>query len=210
MIKFIDKRTNTTKTAFSLREENDMMLIKFSENGKEYSYSSSNVELLSDEVTNYETIELNELISEDISVKNNDNVFSNIHIYSFERECYRCHNQTEILTYLLYSDDTSMEYPWDKIRLNKEKDSSYNLTTSHLQDPSIEYYPVQVIGSNNKFDNEMLNKFPKKIRMEYSNVQKRTYPMNICQHCSAKQGEYYIYRAVNEMILKMEKIKIYK
>ena len=44
--------------------------------------------------------------------------------------------------------------------------------------------------------------------MQYSRTQNRKYPMNICEHCKAKQGEYFIYRCVNEMIKNMEEIEV--
>ena len=30
--------------------------------------------------------------------------------------------------------------------------------------------------------------------------------MNICDHCKAKQGEYFVYRAVNKLIKEMKEI----
>ena len=33
--------------------------------------------------------------------------------------------------------------------------------------------------------------------------------MNVCQHCGAKQGEFYVYLEVNKRIQQMEKVGIY-
>lgn len=56
----------------------------------------------------------------------------------------------------------------------------------------------------------MLKKFPEKIEEQYSKTQRRSYPMNLCEHCGAKQGEYFIYRHVNEMIKNMQEIEVYE
>lgn len=44
--------------------------------------------------------------------------------------------------------------------------------------------------------------------MQYSKTQNRNYPMNLCEHCGAKQGEYFIYRRVNELIKNMQEIEV--
>lgn len=45
--------------------------------------------------------------------------------------------------------------------------------------------------------------------MKYSSTQERKYPMNVCQHCNAKQGEFFIYKKINQKIQRMENIEIY-
>lgn len=79
---------------------------------------------------------------------------------------------------------------------------------NHMMNSDIEIYPIKLIGSDNKLDEIMLNVFPERIKMKYSSTQKRYYPMNICQHCKAKQGEFFIYKEVNIIIRKMENIPI--
>lgn len=73
-----------------------------------------------------------------------------------------------------------------------------------MQDPSIEYYGLKVIGGDSSLDEMLLKKFPNKIKMQYSKTQKRSYAMSICEHCGAKQGEYFIYHYINEMIKNMQ------
>ena len=128
-------------------------------------------------------------------------------IYSFKQRCYKCNKTTEILTYLLFENDEDLVFPWDKQRLNREK--SLDATIHHMQYPEIEFYPIKVIGSDERLDNFMLKQFPTRIRMEYSNTQNRKYPMNICQHCYAKQGEFFIYERLNKIIREMKKLVIH-
>lgn len=184
MIKFRDKRTNTEKTAFSIRKEYGRVYIKFTEDGKEYSYYENNIELLDSE--------------------------SDLIIYFFEQLCYKCDENTTILTYLLFDDDTNenLVFPWDKHRLNRGKSMDAHL--AHMSHPEIEFYPIKVLGYDEKLDDLMLKRFPNKIRMEYSATQKRTYPMNICQHCGAKQGEFFIYKELNKFIRNMEEVAIHR
>ena len=77
-----------------------------------------------------------------------------------------------------------------------------------FRDPSIEYYGLKVIGGNERLDKLLQNKFPGTIKMQYSKTQNRNYPMNLCEHCGAKQGEYFIYRRVNELIKNMQEIEV--
>lgn len=57
-------------------------------------------------------------------------------------------------------------------------------------------------------DELLIKEFPDKIKSQYSKTQNRVYPMNLCEHCGAKQGEYFIYRQINEAIKNMEKITV--
>lgn len=186
MINFCDKRTNTKKTAFSIRKDGNKVFVKFTEGGKEYSYFEDNIEIL------------------------DSKPFSPLIIYSLEQPCYKCKKTTEVLTYMLFADGTNenLTFPWDKQRLNRKK--SMDAHMAHMSNPDIEFYPIMVIGSDEVLDKFMLAQYPKRIRMEYSATQKRTYPMNICQHCGAKQGEFFIYQRLNKIIKKMEELKIYE
>lgn len=65
-------KTNETKTAFSFREDNEKIYIKFSANGKEYGYLKSNIEITTSKADNLP-----------------------FRIYTYTKECYKCHKPTE-------------------------------------------------------------------------------------------------------------------
>lgn len=185
MINFRNLKTGEIKSAFSFREEENRIYIKFTDNGKEYGYFKTNIEILENEYKN-----------------ECDLPFI---VYSLNKECYKCHKDTEILTYITFRDqpNKSLAFPWDKKRLLENQD-----IFAHIQDPSIEYYGLNVIGDIEKYDQLLMNKYPDKIRLEFSQTKKKMYPMNICSHCGAKQGWYFVFRDVNKLISKMQKIDI--
>lgn len=183
-MKFLDKKTNEVKDAYSIKKSGDRVLIKFQKDGKEYSYNLQRVELLED--------------------KNSSQSTSSKHrIYKFCMECYNCHRNTSIYTYIVFSDTPSEDviFPWNKKRLLRKQDLE-----CHMRDPSIEYYGLQVIGENDLLDEVLAKNFSHKIKIRYSSTQNRTTVMNICDHCKAKQGEYFVYRAVNKLIKEMKEI----
>lgn len=188
MKNIIDKRTGKKETVYSVREEDDKMFIRFKEGGTEYSYFRTNIETLPDTPP----IDTSGLL-----------------VYSLEQVCYRCQKTTEVLTYMLFADKTrdNLVYPWDKKRLNSIQ--STELLLAHMQYEHIEFYPIMILGSDDKLDKLMLEQFPDRISMATSKTQNRTYPMNICQHCKAKQGEFYIYERINKLIAKKQEIKVY-
>lgn len=51
-----------------------------------------------------------------------------------------------------------------------------------------------------------MKEFPNKISVQYSSTTQTSYPMNLCSHCGAQQGHYFVYKQVNEMIQAMQKI----
>ncbi len=179
MVKFMMTKTGEIKSAYSLRTAADYAFVKFKENGKEYKYLKKNIRVFESELP--------------------------FVLYSLELECYKCHETTEVLTYITYSDrpGVSLRYPWKTEHL-----LAYQNVLKHMKDPSIEYYGLNVIGSVDEYDSLLLEKFPRRIKLKYSSVQKREYPMNICTCCGARQGEYYIYRAVNERIKNMQRINV--
>ncbi|WP_349673850.1 hypothetical protein [Lacrimispora sp.] len=195
MIKFLNKKTGEIGEAYKIEKK---IHIQFTENGKEYQYDEKNIEILKDEK-----------VEPKIQCNDKKNL---IPVYSFKRKCYssKCGKITEILTYIKFDDgtDEDMVYPWDKNRLNKNKLPEAEMY--HMENPSIEYYPIKVIGSDKEIDELMLKKFPEKIQTKYSGTQKRRYPMNICQYCGAKQGEYFIYEWVNKAIQKMEALPVFQ
>lgn len=181
-MKFLDKRTKEIKNVYSIEFDHEKALVKFNENGKTYAYSAKNIEI----VDEAQGIDQNR-------------------IYQFKQPCYKCGQATTVYTYIVFSDNENEDvvFPWDKRRLLKNQN-----ICAHLQDPSIEYYGLKVIGGNDALDEMLAEKFPDRIKMQYSKTQNRYYPMNVCEHCKAKQGEYFIYRRVNEKIKNMEKMEM--
>lgn len=189
MIRFVNKNTGEVKKAFSANESNGKIYIRFTEKGKEYAYNKDNIEILFDEKDTQE-------LAEDKSP---------FTVYTFKKQCHRCHRHTDILTYIKFSDGTydDVTYPWDKKRLLKNQD-----IFAHIFDPSIEYYGLIVVGDCEKYDKLLMDKFPDRIQIRYSATVNKAYPMNICTHCGAHQGNHYIYKYVNIMIKSMQRIDI--
>lgn len=127
------------------------------------------------------------------------------YIYSIYKECYKCHKPTKIYTYIIFDDDTydNVEYPWDKERLLINQH-----LLNHMEDSSIEYYGLKVIGGDEILDKMLMEKYPNKIKNNFSFTKGYKCPMNICEHCGASQGEYFIYRSINKKIENMEKINL--
>ena len=192
MIKYINKKTGEIKTAFSARKDNDKIIVRFSKNGKEYSYFSGNIELL-EEDTEQSKSSGNNLTLERLPFT----------IYKYRTKCFKCHKETEILTYIIFADGTNQNvtFPWDKPRLLE-----YQNIFAHMQDPSIEYYGLLVLGDYAPYDKYMLELFPDRISVQYSKTVKKSYAMNTCEHCHMKQGNYFIYQFVNMEILEMHEI----
>ena len=151
MMKFRDKKSNIIKEAYSIKEIEDKIIVQFSKDGKEYTYSKNNIELIMDDHTTDKIPFI---------------------VYEFNRICYKCKRPTKILTYIKFPNGDDLIYPWDKERLNEEK--SLEETITHMQHPEIEWYPIMVIGSDEVLDNIMLEKFPNFIKKQYSNIQNIT------------------------------------
>lgn len=182
MFQFKNKKTNEVKTAYVFREDDARIYIKFSEGGKEYGYFKDNIEIIS-----------------------SDGGILPFKVYTLPKECYKCHCPTQILTYITFADNPKEDvcYPWNKQRLLAHQD-----IFAHMQDSSIEYYGLNVIGDIEEFDFMLMGKYPDRIQNKYSQTKQRTYPMNICEHCGSGQGWYYIYREINKNIKAMSKIDI--
>lgn len=183
MTTFINKKTGELKQAFSIRNDGDKIYVKFTENGKEYAYNKETIGFEQNEKSN------------DLNIP--------FITYCYERECYRCKNKTHIITYIVFDDSTneSAVFPWDKPRALENQN-----ILAHIQDPSIEYYGIKIVGEVPEFDEILMKKYPERIAVRYSNVIHRAYPMNLCEHCQAPQGKNYIYRYANVMIQKMKPI----
>ncbi|PWL80537.1 MAG: hypothetical protein DBY18_04605 [Clostridia bacterium] len=78
-----------------------------------------------------------------------------------------------------------------------------------MQDPSIEYYGLNVIGDIEEFDRMLMEKYPEKIKNTYSKTKNTIYPMNVCRHCGSGQGWYFIYRDINSMIQNKDAVAIF-
>ena len=187
MITFTNLKTGEVKTASSFRIDGAKTYITFTEGGKEYGYSSSNVKIHDKDTTSLP-----------------------FKVYSFKKECYRCHQSTNILTYITFSDDTAEDliYPWDKNSLMKTQ--SMKQVLAHMADPSIEHYGLNVVGDNPKYDKMLLAKYPSQFKNTFSQTVGSTYLMNVCENpnCGAGQGRNFVYRRVNELIQQMKEIEI--
>ena len=64
--------------------------------------------------------------------------------------------QTPIFTYCLFESGDSLLFPWDKSRLFKEQ--SLELLKYHMQDSTIEFYPINLLGISNTWI-KMMNLF---------------------------------------------------
>lgn len=188
MVRFIDKRNNQIKIAFSIRPDGDKYFVRFSPNGKEYSYLKTNITPLYDNNN---------------SVDNTKIPFT---VYKFGKYCHRCGQKIDVLTYIIYDDNTNddVTFPWDKERLLKTQDFF-----AHMVDESIEYYGLRVLGDFEEYDKIMVSHFPNNIAFSYSKTTDSTYAMNLCPNCLANQGRNYIYRYVNQAIEQSNPIDIY-
>lgn len=176
-------KTNEIKTAWSIILEDGKYVVTFEEKGKKYFYSEQTIEVL-------EELE--------------KNIKTRLIVYKLDNICYRCGEKTEILTYIVFSGtNENVSFPWDKSRLNKNQ-----IIEMHLQDPSIEYYGLEILGQNSNLDKILADKYNDRIKLKYSNKIKKTYHMNVCKKCGAHKGANFIYRDVNEMIAKGNRIEI--
>lgn len=182
-MRFRDKRKKEVRDAYSIEIRDEKAYIRFAENGKEYTYNKDNIEVMEES----KILDACPFI-----------------VYKLIKQCYKCHKNTSVLTYIVFDDGTgdNVCFPWNKERLLKNQN-----IFAHLKDPSIEYYGLKVVGDDEELDRILMNKFPDKIKRKYSKTQGRSYPMNICDHCGAIQGWNFIYRQFNEIIKRMEKIE---
>lgn len=189
MIKFVHKKTGEVKEAYSIKKIDGDYIIKFTADGKKYTYKEQNIEILSD-------------VKNGTPQNKKDPI-----IYCYDKECYNCHKTTKIITYIVFNDGSNEDavYPWDKRKALKGQD-----LILHMKDPSIEYYGIYVIGDIPEFDEMLMEKYPGKIDVKYSNVVHRSYPMNLCDCCKKPQGKYHVYRDINQIIAQMKPIDILK
>lgn len=223
MVVFNDTSKNKTRTAYRMYQTSNnqnQLHAQFKENGKVYSFAKKSVEILSGEI---EIIDkLKPIIAQACKAqerepdKGTEKSFSNkvasvpdsVIVYKLEQPCWKCKKKTEILTYLIINDgtDDNLIYPWDKKRLNESKTEDDE--KMHMEYPSIEFYPIIVIGDDIDIDNIIMQKYPERIQIRYSSAEKMKYPMNLCQHCKSKQGRFFIYERINQIIKDMEQLQI--
>lgn len=194
MTKFINLKTGEIKTAFSINIEGDNYFVKFAEKGKPYKYLKSNLQII--ENSQQENIN---------SFKNNSLPFI---VYSVPKQCWKCGNEIELLTYITYKDNPteSITFPWDKKRLLETQDIKAHMFDG--RNGKIEYYGVHVLGEIEKFNSLIMQKFPNRIQVKYSKQQNANYPMNICPNCGAHQGWFFLFEAVDQHIKQMKELKI--
>lgn len=228
LIKFFDKKKNEIKEAYLVRVDEKYAYLKFGSGDTEYHYSRENIEILENESDKSIAVPKQQPIPYEFrnmpvppipkgmpvpqhlinnkAINYKENPRLPFIVYTYNRECYICHKKTQILTYLIYYDgNDSLIYPWDMNRLLRGQN-----IFAHLQNPKIEYYGVNVLGNYEPYDKIMLENFPDRIAVRYSNTVKCSYAMNLCQHCGAKQGRNYIYEYANQMIKDKKKIDIWK
>ncbi len=177
MIKFQVISTGEIKEAYSAKEENDKICIKFSSNGKEYTYNKQNVRLI------------------ESNVQSNSNL--PFILYTYESKCWKCKNPIDIMTYIRYDDGNreDVTYPYDMNRLFEHQMIEY-----HMFDASCEYFSISVIGEIPKFDELLVNKFPNNISYRFSNKIGREYAMNICPVSKSHVGKNFVYKDVNKFL----------
>lgn len=73
---------------------------------------------------------------------------------------------------------------------------------------SIEYYGLYVLGDIGEYDSLIMKKYPRRVKIQYSKTVNSSYPMNVCIHCGAKQGWFFLYESINIAIKRMEPIKV--
>lgn len=182
--RFIDIRTKEIKEAYSIEVKNDKAYVKFTKTGRAYVYNLENIEIQKEE-------DFNDSVAH--------------RIYSLKKTCYNCGKDTSLYTYIVFKEDKDNDvvYPWNKNRLLKLQDIE-----SHLRMPEIEFYGLKVLGDDDDLDSALLKKYPNRIALRYSATQGRKYAMNLCEHCGAKQGWFFLYKDVNQKIKDKEEIEI--
>lgn len=197
MITFMHRRTGEVKQAYSVRynKDGDSLGIKFTEDGTEYFYSKDNVFFLNPDFPD----------TSDKQEENTVNKAKELIVYSYESECYKCHQKTRIITYVVFDDGTNdnVTYPWDKKRALENQNIE-----AHMRCPEIEFYGIHILGQEPELDKILLEKYPENIAIKYSNTVKRSYAMNLCDCCKAGQGHFYVYYEINRIIQKKKQLTI--
>lgn len=192
MNKFVNTKTGKLYTAYSIREIGDKYVVVFKKGGKEYTYDRYTIDLM----TGCDLSSTNDVPTST----------GKLIVYSYDKTCYNCGEKTQLLTYIVYTGNIldNFTYPWDKIKALK-----YQNTELHMINEDIEYYGVKVLGDVFSFDEIMVNKYPKRISVAYSKTLRRSYAMNICEHCKAIQGKNFVYKDINRFIRDMTPLNVF-
>lgn len=126
-------------------------------------------------------------------------------IYTIPMKCYNCGKTTNVLTYIKYGDNLTEDvlYPWDMKHLHTVQNVIF-----HMEYPETEAYNIKILGTIKEYDDILLKKYPKRIKNKFSNILKKNYAMNLCEHCNFKQGWFYVYREIEKYILSQKPIEI--
>lgn len=182
MIKVWDKIKDKYLNVFSIKESKDKSYfeVQFSEGSKPYRFKKERLQLDNNTVLN---------------------------IYTYEIDCWRCHHKVDLLTYMVYKKDPSsnLELPltnkgWNKLQIFED-------IQAHMQYSEIEFYSIFVLGDIPKYDQLLLEKYPKRIKEKYSKTTQSVYAMNLCPKCKANTGHFFLYKQANKLIQKEEGIK---
>ena len=194
MIKFIILKTNEEKTASSVTESGGFYCVRFSEGGRVYVYKKEHIKIVQGEV--------------DSEGGKSRGAFP-FKLYSVPKTCWKCGKDTELLTYMVYSDDIreSLTYPWDKERLIMIGQTMFDRIPDGRAG-GIEFYGLYVLGDLFEYDSLIMEKYPRRVKIQYSKKMNSRYPMNVCTHCGAKQGWLYLFQAVNFAIIDMQPLKV--
>ncbi len=183
IMRFLDKKTNEIKEAYSIRKNGNNVLVKFQKGEKEYSYNQYRIQILKDTASFHSCRK----------------------VYKFNKRCGNCGKTTSIYTYIVFSDDPKEDvtFPWDKKRLRRNQN-----TFAHLCNPSLEFYGFRIIGQDEDLDEQFAKAFPQKIKIRYYPTRKMVYfeAQNLCDHCRAFQDKFSIYKCVDIMIQQKKKI----
>lgn len=183
------KKTNEVKDVYSIKRQNGRVFLKFAEKEKSYPYLERNIEILDNRKEKAEK---------------GQPIFK---VYKYVKKCHRCHEDTTIYTYIIYSDGSGETVEFSR---NPDKFKVDQKTLANLLVPGIEYYGLKVIGTDKKMDQVMMKMYPNKIRVKYCSMQEKKYPMNICNHCGAGQSCYFVCCDINEAIKGQRKIFVEK
>lgn len=201
--KIMISATAEVKNTFSIEETETKFNVQFTKNGKSYPYNKTSIEILEVNTTNNNhTIMSTSPPSNVTPLKHSNNTL----VYSLRFSCYRCGQQHETKTYIVYTGTTeNVEFPWNKSELNKRKTWEHSL--AHMADETIEYYGLECLGDNLALDAKFAKHFPE-IKQAYSQTTKQRTYMSHCSSCGAHQGHYYLYSRINTAIKNNSIIKV--
>ncbi|MDR2491874.1 MAG: hypothetical protein LBD25_00180 [Coriobacteriales bacterium] len=193
-----DNTDSSNKEVFSAKRVGNKVLVRFTNNGKEYSYSDQRIKVIKEA---------------DSGSAEADNLV--IPLYALDHNCWKCGYSIQIPTYINYESHLEpLKFPWDRVRLNKEKSDTEQLL--HVfTDAGIEYYPVSVVGQNPGLDQLLAEQNPvlvdkaKMRKRETSRMPGYPYLAAHCPRCKVVQGWFpSVYYQINRVISVDEELPI--